>query len=69
MRLLIYLICTLDLNLEPNSMIEFVRQNQLERTPAMIYMIMPIYIEEEKIVLKEELVARKNLIGKNIKRD
>ena len=38
-------------------MIEFVQQNQVEDTIAMIDMIMPINVKDKTVILEEDLVA------------
>lgn len=38
-------------------MIEFVQQNQVEDTIAMIDMIMPINVQDKTVILEEDLVA------------
>lgn len=48
----------LDLTTKPNSMIEFVEQNQVDEPIAMIDIIMSIDIEDKKGILKEDLVAK-----------
>lgn len=56
----------LDLTTKPNSMIEFVEQNQVDEPIAMIDIIMPIDIEDKKGILKEDLVAKIQLNDENI---
>lgn len=60
---------TFDFNIELNNIIEFVWQDQVEETPAMIDMIMSINIEDKSVLLKEDLTMKIKLIGKNIERD
>lgn len=38
-------------------MIEFVQQNQVEDTIAMIDMIMPINVQDKMVIFEEDLVA------------
>lgn len=38
-------------------MIEFVQQNQVEDTIAMIDMIMPINVQDKTVIFEEDLVA------------
>lgn len=38
-------------------MIEFVQQNQVKDTIAMIDMIMPINVQDKTVILEEDLVA------------
>lgn len=38
-------------------MIEFVQQNQVEDTIAMIDMIMPINVQDKTVIIEEDLVA------------
>ena len=58
---------TLDLHIEPNKRIEIVQQNQVEEA-EMIEMVLPIHIEDKKIVLKEDLIEKVKIIGERIKR-
>lgn len=48
-------------------MIKFVQQNQVVETLAMIDMIMPNHVEDNKVILEEDLAAKIRLIGENIK--
>ena len=57
----------LDLSSEPNSMIEIVPQNQVEEV-EMIEMVLPIHIEDKKIVLEEDLIENVKFIGERIER-
>lgn len=54
---------TLDLSIEPNSMIEFVQENQVKETPITIDMIMCIHIENNKVILEKDLAAKIKFIG------
>ena len=58
---------TLDLCIEPNNTIEDVQQNQVEEA-EMIEMVLPIYIEDKEIVLKEDLIENVKLVGEHIER-
>lgn len=57
------------MSIEPSSTIKFVWQNQVEEAPATIDMIMPIDIEEKKVILKEDLIAKIKLISMNVKQE
>lgn len=57
------------MSIEPSSMIKFVWQNQVEEAPSTIDMIMPIHIEEKKVILKEDLIAKIKLISVNVKQE
>ena len=58
---------TLDLHIEPNNRIEIVQQNQVEEA-EMIEMVLPIHIEDKKIVLKEDLIEKVKFIRERIER-
>ena len=60
---------TLDLNIEPNNVIEFAKQNQVAETPTMINIIMPIHVEDNKVILEEGLDTKIKFIGENIEQD
>lgn len=57
------------MSIEPSSTIKFVWQNQVEEAPVTIDMIMPIDIEEKKVILKEDLIAKIKLISVNVKQE
>lgn len=50
-------------------MIEFVQQNQVEDTIAMIDMIMPINVQDKMVIFEEDLVANIWLICESIEWD
>ena len=58
---------TLNFYIEPNSTIEDVQQNQVEEV-EIIEMVLPIHIEEKKIVLEDDLIERVKLIEERIER-
>lgn len=57
------------MSIEPSSTIKFVWQNQVEKAPATIDMIMPIHIKEKQVILKEDLIAKIKLISVNVKQE
>lgn len=59
---------TLDFYIEPNNTIEDVQKNQVEEV-EMIVMVLPIHIEEKKIVLEENLIENVKFIGERIERE
>ncbi|KAH9718181.1 retrovirus-related pol polyprotein from transposon RE1 [Citrus sinensis] len=52
----------LDLSIKPNNTTKVVHQNQVEET-KMIEMVLYILIEDKKIMLEEDLIAKVNLMG------
>ena len=52
----------LDLSIDPNNTTKVVQQNQVEET-KMIEMVLSILIEDKKIMLEEDLIAKVNLMG------
>ena len=56
---------TLDLNIEPNIMIDVVQQNQVEEA-EIIEMVILIHIEDMKVVLEEDLIEKVKFIREHI---
>lgn len=55
----------LDLSIESNSTIEVVKYNKVEEV-EIINMVLPIHIEDEKVVLKEDLIEKVKFVGEHI---